>query len=117
MMDSSDERDDTCEMEIAQLIQEEYAQATREARVPPAQIIWLRAEMRAREEAARRVIRPIVVGQAVGIAALAGLLAALLSHVSFSQLPQMPRGVIEVVLGSWLLLAPIALYFALSRDH
>jgi hypothetical protein len=105
------------EEEIAQLIQEEYAQAALEARVPPAQIVWLRAELRAREEAARRVVRPIVVGQAVGIAALAGLLVALLSRFSIAQLPQIPLAVIEVVLGSWLLLAPIALYFAFSRDR
>ena len=109
--------DEQFELEIAELLKEEYAQAHQAARVPPAQIIWLRAEMRAREEAARRVVRPIVVGQAVGIAALAGLLAALLSRVSLSQLPQIPISVIEVVLGSWLLLAPIALYLALSRDN
>jgi hypothetical protein len=105
------------EDEIARLIQDEYAQAALEAHVPPAQIIWLRAEIRAREEAARRVMRPIVVGQAVGIAALAGLLVALLSRFTLSQLPQVPLAVIEVVLGSWLLLAPIALYFAFSRDN
>jgi hypothetical protein len=105
------------EEEIAQLIQDEYAQATLDARVPPAQIIWLRAELRAREDAARRVVRPIMVGQAVGIAALAGLLVALLSRFTISQLPQIPLALIEVVLGSWLLLAPIALYFAFSRDN
>jgi pimeloyl-ACP methyl ester carboxylesterase len=51
--------DEQFESEIAQLIQEEYAQATLEARVPPAQIVWLRAEMRAREEAARVIGRPL----------------------------------------------------------
>jgi hypothetical protein len=72
--------------------------------------------MRARQEATRRAVRPIVVGQAVGIAALAGLLAALLSRLSLSQLPQLPITVVGAVVGSWLLLAPIALYLALSRD-
>jgi hypothetical protein len=111
------ERDDQLlEAELAKLIQEEYAQAQQQARVPPAELIWLRAEMRARDEAARRAVRPILVGQAVGIAALAGLLVALLSRFSLSQLPQMPVTIIEAVVGSWLLLAPIALYLALSRD-
>ena len=105
------------EEEIAELIQQEYAQATLEARVPPPQIVWLRAEMRAREEAARRVVWPIVVGQAVGTAALVGLLVALVSRFTLSQLPRIPLAVIEVVLGSWLVLAPIALYLALSRDN
>jgi hypothetical protein len=111
-----DRNDDKFEAEIAALLQEEYAVATREARVPPAQIVWLRAEMRAREEAARRVTRPIVVAQAVGIAALAGVLVVLLRDVSLSGLPSLPLALIEVVLGSWLVLAPIALYFALSRE-
>ena len=57
-----------------------------------------------------------MVGQAVGVAALAGLLAALLSRLSLSQLPQIPIALVDVVAGSWLLLAPIALYLALSRD-
>ena len=111
-----DRHDDFSEAEIAELIQEEYAHATLEARVPPARIVWLRAEMRAREDAARRIVRPIVVGQAIGVAALAGLLVALVSRFTLAQLPQMPFAVIEVVLGSWLLLAPIALYLALSRE-
>ena len=109
--------DELFEAEIAQLIHEEFAQAERQARVPPAELVWLRAEMRAREEATRRAVRPIVVGQAVGIAALTGLLVALVSRFSLSQLPQIPVGLIEVVVGSWLLLAPLALYLAFSRDN
>ena len=108
--------DEQSEPDIAQLIQEEYAQAMLDARVPPAQIVWLRAEMRAREEAARRVVWPIVVGQAVGIAALAGLLVALVSRFTISQLPQIPLALVEAVLGSWLVLGPIALYLAFSPD-
>ena len=109
--------DELFEAEIGQLIHEEFVQAEQQARVPPAELVWLRAEMRAREEATRRAVRPIVVGQAVGIAALAGLLVALVSRLSLSQLPQIPVSIIEVVVGSWLLLAPIALYLAFSRDN
>jgi hypothetical protein len=109
--------DELFEAEIAKLIQEEYAQAQQQARVPPPELVWLHAEIRARDEAARKAVRPIVVGQAVGIAALAGLLAALLSRFSPPQLPQIPVTIVEAVLASWLLLAPIALYLALSRDN
>jgi hypothetical protein len=108
--------DEQFEQEIAELLHGEYEQAMSEARVPPAQIVWLRAEIRAREEAARCVIRPLIVGQAVGIAALMGLLVTLLAQFSVEQIPKLPLAVIEVVLGSWLLLAPIALYLALSRE-
>ena len=116
-MNGMDKHDELTETAMAKLIQEECAQAQLQARVPPAELIWLRAEIRARDEATRRAVRPIVVGQAVGIAALAGLLVALLSRLSLSQLPQMPVTIIEAVVGSWLLLAPIALYLAFSRDN
>jgi hypothetical protein len=112
-----DRNDELFEAEIAKLIEEEFSRARQEARVPPAELVWLRAQMRAREEATRRAIRPIVVGQAVGIAALAGLLAALLSRFSLAQLPPIPIALVEIVVGSWLLLAPIALYLAFSRDN
>ena len=109
--------DELFEADIAKLIQDEYAQAQQQARVPPAELIWLRAEMRARQEATRRAIRPVVIGEALGIAALAGLLVALLSRFSLSHLPAMPVTIVGAVVGSWLLLAPIALYLALSRDN
>jgi hypothetical protein len=72
--------------------------------------------MRAREEAARRVVRPIILGQMLGIAALVGLLAVLLSGITLPALSQLSLAVIEVVAGTWLLLTPIALYFELSRE-
>lgn len=102
--------------EIADAIHEEYERAQRQARVPPAEVIWMRAEMRARQEAARKAIRPILIGQAVGVAACAGLLIALLSRFSLTGLPQLPLMLVELVVGSWLVLAPLALYLALSRD-
>jgi hypothetical protein len=105
------------EEQIAALIREEFDLAKQEARVPPAELVWLRAEMRARDEAARRAVRPIVIGQAIGIAALAGLLVALLSRITLSQLPQVPMALVEAVIGSWLVLAPVALYLALARDN
>ena len=43
--------DELFEAEIAKLIQDEYAHAQQTARVPPAELIWLRAEMRDRRAA------------------------------------------------------------------
>ena len=104
------------ESRIPELIENDYKAAVQQARVPPAEVIWMQAQLRAREEAARKAVRPIVLGQAIGIAALAGLLIALVSRFSLSQLPQIPWPLVEVVVGSWLVLAPLALYFAFSRD-
>jgi hypothetical protein len=104
---------------IAKLIQNEYALAQQEARVPPAELVWMRAQFRARQEANRKAALPIVVAQSVGIAAFGGLLVATVSRFSIADLPQMPQLpmlLVEVVVGSWLALAPLALYLALSRE-
>lgn len=107
---------DDVEAEIAEAIHKEYAHAQQQARVPPPEVIWLHAKMRAREEAARRAARPIVIAQSVGAAAFAGLLVSLVGRLSLSPVSQMPIALIEVVLCSWLVLAPVALYLVFSRD-
>jgi hypothetical protein len=102
--------------DIAALIQEEYAVAEQQARVPPAELVWRRAQIRARQEAARKAALPILIAQSVGVAAFAGLLVSTLSRFSFSDMPQVPLTLVEVVVGSWLALAPLVLYLALSRE-
>ena len=47
-----------------------------EAVVPDAGLVWWRAQMRARAEAARTAVRPITVAQAVGLAATVGVIGA-----------------------------------------
>jgi hypothetical protein len=111
-----EQEDEIFEREIAGLIKHEYALAQQQARVPPAELVWMRAQIRAREEAARKAARPIFVAQSVGIAAFAGLLVSVVSRFSLAQLPQLPLALVEIVVGSWLVLAPLALYLALSRE-
>jgi hypothetical protein len=108
--------DELTEAEIARLIQDEYADAQQQARVPPAELVWMRAQLRAREEAARRAALPILIAQSVGVAAFAGLLVSMVSRFSVSDLPHVPLMLAEVVVGSWLALAPLAVYLALSRE-
>jgi hypothetical protein len=112
----TNQEDDRFEAEIAEAIQQDYAMAQREARVPRVEIVWLHAQMRAREEAVRKTMRPVIIGQAVGVAAFAGLLISLLSRLSLNQLPPLPLTLIELVVGSWLVLAPVALYLTFARD-
>lgn len=47
----------------------------RHTRLPDAGIVWLRAQMRAREDAARRAGRPLLVAQVAGAAAIVAILA------------------------------------------
>lgn len=99
----------------------------REARVPTPEIVWWRAQMRAREEAARTAARPILFTQALAVATLIGFLVSVIGRLtlsfpsfSWNSLPSLPPGFpllqIAVVAGCCLVLAPVAVYLALSRD-
>src|SRR5947209_20238319 len=103
----TDRDDEMVEREIAEAIRKDYDLAQKQARVPPAEVVWMRAELHAREEAARKAIRPILIGQAVGAAAFFGLLISLGSRLSLAQLPPISPALVEVVLGSWLVLPPV----------
>ena len=68
--------------EIAAAFAEERDLAWTESEVPLASLVWWRAQIRAREEAARVAGRPIVIAQTVAIALLAAA-ALLLMPASF----------------------------------
>jgi len=117
-------------------LREAQDSAWHDARVPSSAVMWWRAQMRARQEAARQAARPITVAQVIGsVTALvlaAILLAALspwlrewmvrigddlLNHVDL-QAAMLARGwlIPALVVGLWLVLAPLAVYFAVSDD-
>jgi hypothetical protein len=110
---------------LAEQIRQEFELTQKQARVPSPEIVWWRAQMRAREEAARTAARPIVFTQALSVAALVGLLISVAGRLtvpvlSWTDVPSLPAGIpfplIALVIACWLLLAPIALYVAFSRD-
>jgi hypothetical protein len=110
---------------LAQQIRQEFEHTTREARVPTPEIVWWRAQMRARQEAARKAANPILFTQALAIAALVGLLVAVagrftLPALSFVELSPLSVGlpVLYIVIAAafCLLIAPLAVYLALARD-
>jgi hypothetical protein len=112
--------------------------AVQTAEVPSSAIVWWRAQMRARQEAARVAARPISVVQ--GIAAVAAMVLAVALIMNFAplvasalSLPEVPAlptlpslsslvpttvlGLLIVgAIGIWLLLGPIAIYFAVSDE-
>lgn len=59
---------------VAEAMAAEASSARREATPPSSAIVWWRAQMRARQEAANAVERPITIVHAVAIACGAGLL-------------------------------------------
>ena len=62
---------------VAEFMRAEAEAAQTCSRVPDANLIWWKAELRARREAAERVTRPIAVVQVIGAIATAMLLVAL----------------------------------------
>jgi hypothetical protein len=110
---------------LAALVREEFDQMRRQARVPTPEIVWWRAQMRAREEAARTAARPILLCQAFAIAALIGLLVSVVGRLTLPALlwrdmpsagTALPVLTITIVAACCLLIAPLAVYLALSRE-
>src|SRR5262245_1460430 len=66
---------------VAEAIAAEAAVAHREAAPPSSAIVWWRAQMRARQEAARSANRPITVIHALAIACFTGLALSLIGTV------------------------------------
>jgi hypothetical protein len=108
--------------------------------VPDAGLVWWRAQLRARQDAVRTVVRPITVAQAVAVASAVGVLGAVFgatttwfqnavrglgATVASWSLPALPEAVSATITGQWMLLAgatlalvitPIAVYLAV-RDE
>jgi hypothetical protein len=110
---------------LVQQIRQEFEDTTRKARVPTPEIVWWRAQMRARQEAARKAARPILLTQALAVAASIGLLVALagrvtLPAVSFAEMSPLSVGLpllyIVIAAAFCLVIAPLAVYVALARD-
>ena len=111
---------------LAAEIHRDYDDTRKDPRVPTPEIVWWRAQMRARQEASRTAARPILLTQAIAIAALVGLLVSVATRMTLpvvswadmtpafiASLPLLRAAVTAAVL---LVAAPVALYFALSRD-
>ena len=122
--------------EVASALHLEHDVAwTDAAAVPPAALVWLRAQGRAKAEAARQAARPIAVMQAIGLASAAAILSLAIGFVAYwvwaraDWLLAVPavdslnlatmgfavRGILLAV-GLWLVLAPVAVYLVAADD-
>jgi len=114
-------------LEVALALYEDRETAHVHAHIPSADLMWWRAELRARQEAARTASRPISFVAAFGAASAIGVAVALLSSawpwlekylvvpdlsaLSFTQLAI----VIAFAVGI-LVIAPLAMYLVLSDE-
>jgi|RhiMethySRZTD1v2_1073278.scaffolds.fasta_scaffold1837593_2 hypothetical protein len=114
-------------LEVARALHEDRELAGQEARIPSPDLVWWRAELRARQEAVRVASRPITLVQAFGAAATVGVAAAFLKAAwpwiknvlavpNLSLLsPLQLTLVIAFALGV-LVIAPLAMYVVLSDE-
>jgi hypothetical protein len=128
-------------VEVARALHDDREAACREALVPGAGMVWWRATIRARADAARTASRPITVAQGVAGACAAGLTCGLAGigwrsvHwadrfgelatrlatrrgdlTSASMLAMEHALPLVLVLAACLVLAPLALYITLADD-
>jgi hypothetical protein len=126
-------------VDVAGALLADRADERGDAQIPSSAVMWWRAQMRARQEAARQAARPITVAQvvasvatiAVTVAALGALspwFAGTLRGWSFgvgdaAEAVQAPTLLLAhgwmlpaLILGVWLVLAPVAIYFAVADD-
>lgn len=118
-------------------LQEDRREAVRNASLPRAELIWWRAERRAREEAARAATRPVALAHLVAVACAAIAALGLVSGAfgwlriwasagaaaggAASMLPDVATLVqwslpLAIGLAAWLVLAPVALYLTVVDD-
>ena len=128
--------DDSLAAEVSDLLRAEHRTLCDRAHPPAAGVVWWRAERRRRDEAARTAARPITVVHAVASACAAGVAVALLQLLTPwlrqwisaagglarllewdpSNLPAGYITMLALVALASLVVAPLALYVALSDD-
>ena len=122
--------------EVTGLLREEHRAACEDAHPPAAGVVWFRAERRMRQEAARAAARPMTLVHALALACAAGVAAALLQFLTpwlrqwmsaaggltrffewdVTTLTAPAALVLALAALVWLVVAPLALYVALSDD-
>ena len=125
--------------EVVRPLLEEQEAASEDVRVPPAGVVWWRAQIRARNEAARAASTPLTIAQgaavvmvlavavalvATGWARLDGWRQALQSLAGYVVAIEMPLPafviqhglLLALAVGTCLILAPLVVYFAVSDE-
>jgi hypothetical protein len=128
-------------LEVTRALGSEHRVSITEARIPPASVVWWRAEWRLRQNAVRTASRPVSVAQALAAASCVGMIAALIGFLVPSArsllarlavagealLPEIawdtgvlmdriPPNVLVAGIGCCLLLASVAAYWIVSEE-
>ena len=107
------------EQELEEALRREFLRACEEAPLPSAGLVWWRASIRARAEAARKAEQPLTVAPAIAGAAMLGAGAGIAGFIwrvipAAAWSDPLVLGMFAAAVG--LVLAPLALVLALSRE-
>lgn len=124
---------------VASALLDDQDTAYHDARIPPSGLVWWRAQLRAREQDARAAARPIAFIQGVAVSVAVWLIVTLVRSVPtarFVALKEWMTGLVPhvtvplpsvaqvgaaiplavLLVAAALLLAPLAIYFAVNED-
>jgi len=111
---------------VGSLIAADYHASLRSTAVPLSGLVWWRMQRRTRQEAIRTASRVITVVQAIavaaGVAVAIGILVATSRAFAFGPADLSKAFLAQwgipllIALASWLALAPVAVYLAVSKD-
>jgi hypothetical protein len=83
---------------------------------PAAEVVWFRAQLKARAEAGEAAARPMMVVQAVAAAAATGAVAAVAGALSALEVVSLATRGLLLAFAIWLLIVPLAVYLAATEE-
>lgn len=86
------------------------------AGAPSADVVWFRAQLKARAEAASLAARPVFVAQAIAGATVAGAVVAVTGAMGGLEVITLATRGLVLAFAVWLLIAPVAVYLAATED-
>src|SRR5205085_7698712 len=96
--------------DIASAVIDDRRTLVAQARVPASGLVWWRANLRARQEAARAAVRTAAIVQ-VGLVALAVIVAVVVLGATLPPIDYTPFLTVPIfAFIAWLILAPVAVY-------
>jgi len=106
-------------LDVAAAILDDRSTLMREAHLPGAGLVWWRTNMRARQEAARAAVRAgsfvqvvlLVTAVVIAIALVGANLPSINKTALFAVVSSVPL----FAFAAWLILAPVAVYFAVTE--
>ena len=104
-------------LRVASAVADDRRVLMREAPIPSSSAMWLRTTMRAREDARRVAVRSATLIQAALVAAAIVIAVVVLGATVPVHLDLQPLLTIPVfAFLAWVILAPVAVYFAVTED-